>query len=102
MVEDQSDYVIGPYGSPDEVFAAYEKRNSKHIRCCKITLHQPCTGMAPTFNRHPGETKELPPAQSKESVRATQNRWAEIMRMNDENTERYWADRKARGLDCDR
>jgi hypothetical protein len=102
LVEDQSDYVIGPYLSPDQVFAAYEKRNRKHVRCCKITLHAGCTGMAPTFIRHPEETKSLPPAQTKESVDAAQERWAKIMRMNEENTERYWAERKAKGLDCER
>jgi hypothetical protein len=101
-VEDQSDYVLGPYASRGEVFQAYEKRNKTHIRCCKITLHQPCTGMHPTFIRHPDETKELPPAQTVASVEANQSRWEEILRKNDENTRRYWADRKARGLDCER
>lgn len=101
-VEDQSDYVLGPYASPSEVFEAYEERNKTHIRCCKITLHQPCTGMHPTFIRHPDEKKELPGAQTVASVEANQDRWAEIMRKNDENTRRYWADRKARGLDCER
>lgn len=38
LVDDQSDYVVGPYESADEVFTAYEKRNKKHVRMLSVTL----------------------------------------------------------------
>lgn len=40
LVDDQSDYMIGPYSSAPEVFAAYEKRNPKHTRMGSVTLYQ--------------------------------------------------------------
>lgn len=40
VVEEQSDYVLGPYESADRVFAAYERRNPKHVRMASVTLYQ--------------------------------------------------------------
>lgn len=40
MVDDQSDYVLGPYESPAAVFKAYEKRNKTHRRCSSVKLFQ--------------------------------------------------------------
>lgn len=95
-VEDQSDYVLGPYDSPDEVYAAYERRHAGHVRCSKVTLHAGCTGMFPTFVRHPEETKPLPPAQTRESIAAAQKRREEIWSKIDENNRRYNEQRRAR------
>lgn len=39
-VDDQSDYVIGPYDSADRVFVAYTHRNPKHVRMQSVTLYQ--------------------------------------------------------------
>lgn len=40
LVDDQSDYVLGPYESADAVFAAYEKRNKTYQRMASVTLYQ--------------------------------------------------------------
>jgi hypothetical protein len=40
LVDDQSDYVLGPYASSAEVFAAYEKRNKDHQYVPSVTLFQ--------------------------------------------------------------
>lgn len=40
LVDDQSDYVLGPYDSAEEVFAAYERRNRTHARMASVTLSQ--------------------------------------------------------------
>ena len=97
-VEDQSDYVLGPYKGPDEVYAAFERRNAEYIRCSKITLHAGCTGQFPTFIRHPDETKSLPPAQTQESIAANRQRWEEIWARLDENNRRYEEQQRAKGL----
>lgn len=39
-VDDQSDFVLGPYLSAGEVFAAYAARRPKHVRVTSVTLFQ--------------------------------------------------------------
>lgn len=39
-VGDQSDFVLGPYVSALDVFAAYEARRPKHVRVTSVTLFQ--------------------------------------------------------------
>lgn len=40
LVDDQSDYVLGPYETAAEVFAAYEQRNTDHVYVPSVTLFQ--------------------------------------------------------------
>ena len=54
LVDDQSDYVLGPYESAAAVFAAYEKRNKDYQRAKGVTLYP---RRAPKFHGLP----ELPP-----------------------------------------
>lgn len=38
LVEDQTDYVIGPYESGEAVFEAYERRNKNHVRMASVSF----------------------------------------------------------------
>jgi hypothetical protein len=59
-VEDQSDYVIGPYDSGAAVFAAYEKRHKKHRRVAGVKLHRAYIGPDNRFHGVGPEFIELP------------------------------------------
>lgn len=39
-VEDQSDFMLGPYNSAPAVFAEYEARRPAHTRVTSVTLYQ--------------------------------------------------------------
>lgn len=60
-VDDQSDYMIGPYDSAAEVFAAYERRHPRHVRCSNVKLHRAFIG--PDMRFH-GKGPEFTPIES--------------------------------------